>query len=248
MVCGVASALLAGASPGAAQQVGCSLAVSAARGTYDAGYRLSGLYLFAGLDVTGGPVRLWASLPVIRSSSSVDALDPVSGAPGSTESISTGVGDPLVRVDVRLVDDRANALQVSVAASVKPSLVDPAGGLGTGETDVAFGGSLFKAFGRTSVFADALYWKYGDPEGLDYRDAVIYSVGFGRVIGRSRWSSMVSLSGASQGADGGEPPMQINVAALLPAGDRQSLAISGSIGLRGSTGGFSLSTSWRASF
>lgn len=246
--CGVTAALLSGITPARAQEVGVSLAVSGARGTYDAAYHLSGLYLFAGVDVTGGPVRLWASVPFIRSSSSVDTVDPVTGASSASQSTTTGMGDPLVRVDLRLVNDRAHSLQVRAAAAVKPSLVNAASGRGTGKTDVAVGGAVFGGFGRTSVFADALYWKYGDPDGVDFQDAVVYSVGFGRVIGTGRWASMVTLSGASKAMSGGDAPMQLNLAALLAAGRRQSLAISGGVGLRGVTGGVSVSTSWRTTF
>ena len=245
--CSVTAGLLSGIAPASAQEVGVSLAVSGARGTYDAAYRLSGLYLFAGVDVTGGPVRLWASVPFIWNSSSVDTLDPVTGATSSYQS-TTGMGDPLVRVDLRLLNDRAHSLQVRAAAAVKPSLVDATSGRGTGKTDVAVGGSVFRGFGRTSVFADALYWKYGDPDGIDFQDAVVYSVGFGRVIGTGRWTSMVTLSGASKAMTGGDAPMQLNLAALLAAGRRQSLALSGGVGLRGVSGGVSLSTSWRTTF
>jgi hypothetical protein len=244
----VTAALLSGITPASAQEVGVSLAVSGARGTYDAAYRLSGLYLFAGVDITGGPVRLWASVPFIWSSSSVDTVDAVTGATGSYQSASAGMGDPLVRVDLRLVSASAHSLQVRAAAAVKPSLVDAASGRGTGRTDVAFGGSVFKGLGRTSVFADALYWEYGDPDGIDLQDAVIYSVGFGRVIGTGRWASMVTVSGASKAMMGGDAPMQLNLAALLAVGRRQSLAISGGVGLRGVTGGVSVSTSWRTTF
>ena len=246
--CAAAAALLAGAAPAAAQQVGFSLAAAGARGTYDATYRLSGAYLFAGVDVTGGPVKLWVSVPFIRSSSTVDAIDPVTGATVTSKASNSGVGDPLVRLDLRLIDSRTHSLQFRVSSAVKPSIVDASGGLGTGKTDVAVGGSLFKGFGRTSVFVDALYWKYGDPDGIDFQDAVVYSVGFGRVFGTGRWGTMVTVSGASKAIAGGDAPTQLNVAALYSASRRQSLAVSAGVGLTGVTGGVSVSTSWRTSF
>jgi hypothetical protein len=249
LACGIALALMAGAAPARGQEVGVSLAVAGVRGTYDASYRLSGLYLFASVDVTGGPFRLWASVPFIRSSATVDTVDPVTGATTTSETTNSGVGDPLVRVDVRLVNDRDRSLYVRAAAAVKPSLVDASSGLGTGKTDVAVGGSVFKGIGRTSIFADALYWKYGDPDGIDLQDAVVYSVGFGRIIGTGRWSSMVTVSGASKAiVAGSDAPMQLNLAALLSATRRQSLAMTLGIGLRGVTGGVSVSTNWRVAF
>jgi len=246
LTCAIVALLLTPAAQ--AQEFGASLALSAANGTYDGGYRLSGVYLFAGLDAAAGPVRLWASVPFVWSSSSVGTIDPVTGLPGEEQWTSTGFGDPLLRVDLRLVNDVSRGLQVAVAGSVKPALVDPSSGLGTGATDFALGGAVFKQVGRSSVFADVLYWKYGDPEGAVIEDAFSYSVGVGRILGTGRWSSMATLSGMSKGVDGGPAPMQVNLAALRLVGRGQSLAFSGSIGLRGPAGGYSVSTSWRAGF
>lgn len=233
--------------PARAQDAGYSVAVSLAGATYP-GQELSGLCVFNSLDVTSGPVRVWASVPLVRYTTTLEPVDPATNVSGAAKQTSTGMADPLFRVDVRLVNDSARALQVGVAASLKPSLVDPAGGLGTGEIDYGFGGSMFKGFGRTSVFADVLYWKYGDPDGVVFEDAAAYSVGVGRVIGAGRWSSMVSVSGFSRGSSGAAAPVQLTVAVLALAGGRQSVALTASIGLTDSASDFSLATSWRTSF
>jgi hypothetical protein len=245
VACGLLG-LLAGATLAAAQDVGFSVSVSGARADYP-GQRLSGIYVFNSLDVTAGPVRIWASVPLIRQWSTVDVVDPVTGTSAPARETTSGAGDPLVRIDLRLHHDPVRALQVGVAASLKPSITDAAGGLGTGASDVAFGASLFKGLGRTSILADVLYWKYGDPEGLDFEDTLSYSLGVGHVMGRGRWSSMVSLSGFSRGLEGGAAPVQLNVAALALAGRRHSLSIMAGFGLNAGASDLSFGAGWRVS-
>lgn len=246
VACGVALVTLTSAMPGRAQDVGYSVAFSTATATYP-GQHLTGVYIFNSVDLTRGPVRIWVSLPFVRQQSTLE-FDPVTGLPASIDETRSGIGDPLIRVDFRVREGRHDGLQLAVAAAVKPSVVDAAGGLGTGATDYAFGGSVFKGFGRTSVFADVLYWNYGSPDRTAVQHSLAYSLGLGRLLGSGRWSSMVSLSGFSRGINGADPPMQVGLAALVLAGRRQSLAINAGIGLNDSSSDFTFGTSWRTTF
>lgn len=239
---------LSGAAPVAAQELGytASLFVTHAgtpTETYD------NVYVFNTVDLTSGRLRFSLSVPWVRQHLvTEDTISIVDGSliPG-TDTVTTGFGDPLARVDVRVVEDWSRALQVGVVGSVKLPVVDVAGGLGTGETDVGFGISAFKGAGRNSLLIDALYWKYGDPEGVDFEDALSYSVGMARMLGTGRWSTMVSLSGFTSALEGQSPPVQLNVGLLGLVGRRQSLAISAGFGLTDSAGDFSIGTSWRIS-
>lgn len=238
----VGAAVAAGAWPVHAQELGYTASLHVARGTYP-GERVTGVYIFNSVDVTHGRLRVSVSVPFIRQRITFTDLtmDPATSALRDTIS---GFGDPLFRLDVTLLDDRTRGLQVALAGSVKPPLVDIGSGLGTGMTDVAAGGSVFKAAGSTSLFADVLFWKYGDPEGLDFQDTLSYSVGVGRLIGHGRWSALVSLAGFSHGIEGAAAPLQLNIAMLTLLG-RQSFAITAGVGLTDSSGDFSIGTSWR---
>lgn len=229
-----------------AQDIGYTGSVYVARGTYPTD-RVTSVYVFNSVDVTGGPLRVSVSVPFMRQRTTFTGAttDPLTGTPAALEETSTGFGDPLIRVDVRLLDDRPRALQIGIAGSVKPAFVDAASGLGTGAADVAAGGSVFKAAGGTSLFADLLFWKYGDPEDVDFQDTLSYSVGLGRVIGSGRWSAMVSLAGFSHGVDGAAAPLQLNIMVLTLAGRRQSVAVTAGIGLNDSSTDFAIGTSWR---
>jgi len=239
---------LAVATPAAAQEIGYTASFFVSHSgspaeTYD------NVFVFNTVDLTSGRLRFSLSVPWVRQHLvTEDAVNPLDGSlvPG-TDTVTTGFGDPLARVDVRLVEDWSRALQVGVVGSVKLPVVDVESGLGTGEADVGFGVSVFKGAGRNSLLIDALYWKYGDPEGVDFEDALSYSVGVARMVGAGKWSTIVSLGGFTSAIEGQSPPVQLNVGLLGLVGQRQSLAISAGFGLTDSAGDFSIGTSWRIS-
>jgi hypothetical protein len=243
----VGSALvLAGRSPVAAQDIGYTASFFVARATSST-ETFESIYVFNSVDVSHGPLRLTFSVPFVRQHFVADAtIDPFDGSEiPAVDETSTGFGDPLVRVDVALVDDFARALQIGVAASIKPAVVDVEDGLGTGEADFGVGMSAFKAVGRTSLLFDAMYWKYGDPEGVDFENSLSYSMGVARIVGSGRWSPMVSVSGFSSGFAGLPAPVQLNFGVLGLVQRRQSLAVTASFGVTESAGDFSLGVSWR---
>ena len=108
------------------------------------------------------------------------------------------------------------------------------------------GGALATVLAQgRSAFADLVFWRYGDPTGMDYRNSLSYSAGVGRVIGGGRWSAMASLGGFSQGIAGGTGPVQLTLAMLALTGSRQSVAVTAGIGLNDASQGLSVGTSWR---
>jgi len=228
-----------------AQTVAYTGSMYASRGTYPT-ERVDSVYLFNTIDVAGGPVRLAVTVPWMR----VEAASS-GGAADSTElmlpTTSTGIGDPLVRFDLRVVDDRARAFQVGVATALKLPVVDASSGRGTGEVDYAVGATAFKIVRRSSLMADILFWKYGDPAGLDFSDAWSYSIGAAQVLGNGRWSALASISGFSAGIGELAPPLALNVGVITLVGGRQSLAVTASIGLNDGSNDFSVGTSWRVS-
>ena len=226
-----------------AQHVGYTGAISAVRGTYPTA-RVDSSYVFSGVDISGGPVRVAVTIPFmhLETTPSIVVPDGTSPAPATTNS---GFGDPLARFDLLVVNKSERGLQLGVAAAVKMPLIDASTGRGTGEVDYGVGGSAFKIVSRTSLMADLLFWKYGDPEGIDFTDTWSYSVGVAQIIGNGRWSALVSLAGFSSGIDGASPPLALNVALMRLVGHQQSLAVSASIGLNDSSSDFSIGTSWR---
>jgi hypothetical protein len=241
LVVGVGATVLGAASPGGAQTIGYTGTVFVSRSTYET-ERASSVYFFNAVDVTGGRIRLSASVPLIRQE--MTPLDSLADATVSAPWTNAGFGDPLIRLDVQVVDDRRHALQIGVAGSLKPAIVDAADGLGTGVADYAAGVSAFKAMGGTMVLADAMFWKYGDPEGVDFENSLSYSFGVGRTLGTGRWSTIASFAGFSPIGDT-PPPLLLTIGVMRLVGRNQSLAINAGFGLTGSSTDFSIGTSWR---
>ncbi|MEZ5290968.1 MAG: hypothetical protein R2745_07805 [Vicinamibacterales bacterium] len=232
----LALALVAGLAAAApAQTAGYTAAVAGVRGSYPA-ERVDSVYVFHTVDVAGGPVRASLTVPWIRLDST-----PTTDLGATTVS---GFGDPLVRADLTVVD-RPYALQVSVAGAVKVPLVDATTGRGTGEVDVAGGINVLKVVSRTSLMADVLVWKFGDPPDLDFTDAVSYSVGVARMFGGGRWSALSSVSGSTAGIGDLAPPVSLTVGALAVVGRRQSVVGSVSLGLTDGASDVSVGVSWR---
>ena len=228
-----------------AQDIGYTASFYVSHTTYpDATGRDTTVYLFNGVDVTTGPVRSSISVPLVHRRSVLTSTS-VDGAPLESVDTRTRLADPLIRVDVRLLDDRERGVQVGVAGAVKLPTTPVESGLGSGKADVGVGGSLFTVRGRSSAFADLMFWRYGDPADIDYRNSLSYSAGVGRVIAGGRWSAMASLGGFSQGIAGGPGPVQLTLSMLALTGSRQSVAITAGIGLNDASQGFSIGTSWR---
>lgn len=228
-------------APANAQTVGFTGALYGVRGTYPT-ERVNSVYVFTGGDVTVGPVRVMATLPFIRASTTPDAT--VTSTP-LTSTTSTGVGDPLVRVDVRLGDNPPRRVQIGLAGAVKVPIVDAATGRGSGEADYGLGWTTVTTIQRTSLMADVMYWTYGDPEGADFTDTWSYSVGVARVVGGGRSSLMASIGGFSSGVGVAPPPVALTVGLLTLVQRRQSLALTASVGLTDSSSDVSVGASWR---
>ena len=208
-VLGTCGIVVLGSSPAAAQALGFTSSLNGARGTYPM-ERVDSVYVFNGVDIGHDFFHLAVTIPWMRLATTPSGV--VDGAieppPAAT---TTGFGDPLFRCDVRVLDDRSRSLQVGVAASIKPPIVDASSGRGTGEADYAVGFNVFKTINRTSLMTDVLFWKYGDPVAVDFADAWSYSVGAAQILGDGRWSAIASVAGFSAGVAGTPAPLALNV-------------------------------------
>ena len=243
IACAVA---LGGSSVAGAQTLGYTSSLFGSHATYpaDSG-RAASVYWFNTVDIATGRLRASVGVPFVWRRSTFPDLATDPALPAERTETATGLGDPLIRADFTVVNDYARGVQLTLAGSVKLPVASIEDGLGTGETDVGFGGSLFTARGKTSVFADLMFWTYGDPAGVTFEDSLSYSVGLGRILGTGRWSAMTTLGGFSRGLDGGAGPLQLYVTMLALAGRGQSVALTAGIGLNDASSGFTLGTSWR---
>lgn len=156
-----------------------------------------------------------------------------------------GIGDPIGRIDVALSRADAEHPVVSLVGAAKAPLADVNRGFGTGEWDVGAGLSSAVKVASVSVFAEAVYWKLGNPPGASLRNAVVYALSVGRTFPRSRWSVLGTVSGASSFWTGLEAPVQagVGVGYLFESGS--SVFATAAAGLTRTAPAISTGLGWR---
>ena len=169
------------------------------------------------------------------------SMTPSSGMPFS----HLGIGDPVGRVDVALVRTDANHPSLSLVGAVKAPVADVTHGFGTGEWDVGAGLSGAASVGGTSVLADAVYWKLGNPPGASLRNAVAYALSVGRALSGGHWSVLGTVSGSSSLWTGLAAPVQagMGVGYLFESGN--SVFVTTAVGLTRTAPALSTGLGWR---
>jgi len=142
------------------------------------------------LTVHHGKLTLAASLPYVRLDAPANVVTGggILGVPiivpptTSTERrIRSGIGD------LRLTGSYTVStlpVGVSLSAQVKLPTASAAKGIGTGKTDVAVGGELFKRVGRVTPYLDVAYTMPGSPKGYRLNDSVSGQVGAAVQLGK----------------------------------------------------------------
>ncbi len=168
-------------------------------------------------------------------------MTPSSGMPFSR----VGIGDPIGRIDVALLRADAEHPVVSLVGAAKAPLANVNRGFGTGEWDVGAGLSSAVKVANISVFAEAVYWRLGNPPGGSLRNAVAYALSIGRAFPRSRWSVLGTVSGASSLWTGLEAPVQagMGIGYLLESGS--SVFATAAAGLTRTAPAISTGLGWR---
>lgn len=203
-------------------------------------------YNGAGMMVPTGGIAGTAGSATSSSSAMGNSMHGGTMTPASNMPFSqVGIGDPIGRIDVALSQGDTERPLVSFVGAVKAPLADVGRGFGTGQWDVGAGLSGAVRLGGTSVLADALYWKIGNPAGASLRNAVAYALSIGRALPGGSWSVLGTVSGASSLWVGLEAPMQagMGVGYLLESGS--SVFVTGAAGLTRTAPALSTGLGWR---
>lgn len=102
--------------------------------------------------------------------------EPIPG-PGEMTT-NSGLGDIVGSVTVfDVIYSRRLGFALDLTGSVKFPTADETRSLGTGETDFAVRGDLLKFIDRLTLIGSAGYKFRGDPQGIDYKDVLMLSIG-----------------------------------------------------------------------
>lgn len=268
---GVATAALASSEPTWAQRVDYSGSIQYASGDYLFPERSDALFFYNGLGMTVGRVRLSASLPLVYQRTPWIIYTDITGTSGTdvgpggmqdvmgtgTSELSTvdtisyqevGLGDPLLRVDLRLLGESGPMPSVRVTFDVKAPVGDVERGFSSGEWDYAGGVSLAKSVGATLLFADLAYWYLGDMPGVDLKNSYAYGAGVGRTLGDGKLGLLASIFGNTRIQPVGDPPVQVSLGLSYLLDVQRSLLISASAGLTDTAPDISFAFGWSIRF
>lgn len=121
-----------------------------------------------------GPLTLKATVPYLRNSGEVSRTPDGVAIPG-TGGTQEGLGDVVLSAGHALFE--VGSLTVDGVFKLKLPTADADKGLGTGKTDASVQADAIWRAGAVSALASLGWKKYGDPEGLNFRNPVFASVG-----------------------------------------------------------------------
>ena len=261
------------ASPARAQSLSYVGGLQYATGDFIFTQRTWSAYLSNGLSWSAGRLRATANVPVVFQPagwvqySGAGMMVPTGGVAGYAGSSGSGmaggmhggtmspsndmpfshvgIGDPVARIDAAVLRDDADGPVVSFVGSVKAPLADVNRGFGTGEWDVGAGFSGAGNVGGMSVFADAVYWKLGNPPGGSLRNVVAYALSIGRPFASGHWSVLGTLSGATSLWTGLEAPLQAGAGVGYALRSGSGLFATAAVGLTRTAPAISTGLGWR---
>lgn len=186
-----APALAQSTSPRPAKtSVELSTGVEYQQGTYGLHENIDLLSAPTTLTVRHGKLTFAASLPYVRFNAPANVVTgggilgvPIIVPPTTTTERRTrsGIGDLRLTGSYTLSDAPVG---VSLSAQVKLPTASASKGIGTGKTDVAVGGELFKRLGRVTPYLDLAYTMPGSPAGYRLDDSVSGQIGAAVQIGK----------------------------------------------------------------
>lgn len=157
----------------------------------------------------------------------------------------SGFSDPTIAASFTILTDRYHRTIVSLNSQVKIPVASPSKGFGTGAWDAGVGVSVSKGiFYKMMIFANSMYWRLGDMDELELRDAVSYSAGLGLFLNGDSVMFSGSLSGITKIADEFDAPVSLHVRVGVKLNERVYLNGNLSTGLSEASPDFSCGLGW----
>lgn len=252
-----------------ARQLTWTGSVQVASGDYSFGQRTTSVYVATGLTLDASRFSASLSVPYVAQSdawvqSVGGGVVPSGGMHGGAASGAgssgmgmmgtpqsgsghgvIGLGDPIARVALDLVDSRGSPATLRAVLATKVPLAGLASGFGTGQWDFGAGLAAAGVAKGTFLFADATYWALGDPATVNLRDIVSYGFGVGRSAGNGRVGVLGSLIGATSVAAGIPASLQAGGSVNYRTAGGRDILVSTLIGLSRSAPDISLGVGWR---
>jgi hypothetical protein len=177
-------------SPHADTTVEASTGIAFQQGTYGLHTDIELLSSTAALKITHGGFSVAASLPYVRLTAPANVVTGggllglpiiVPPTPSTERRSRDGIGDLRLAAGYTVT---TLPVGFTVSAEVKLPTASAAKGIGTGKTDLAVGGELFKTIGGVTPYLDIAYTMPGQPEGYRLDDSLSGQLGAAVQLGR----------------------------------------------------------------
>lgn len=165
------------------------------------------------------------------------------GDGGRVSQEASGLGDPVLRLDVALPAVLPGGAGWGAFAAAKAPVASD--DLGTGEWDAGVGLSAWRTGLVTDVYAELGYWTLGDPADLELDDAVAWRAYVTRRTANGRWAFAALTRGATEVADGVGSTAEAGVWIGRFLGGPRALGLTATVGLDDAAPDWTLALSWR---
>jgi hypothetical protein len=266
---GVIFMALAAALPVLAGTFTYTGSVQYSQGQYFFDLTTRGVYVFNGFSFSSERFTLSATVPLIYQSTPYLSYSGIGVLPsGGSESSAVnqrrgketvvlpevvdarhyGVGDPTLRLGLRLVKEGPSIPSVEFTAQAKVPVSSLESGFGTGAWDYGVGLALSKRLGRVILFADVSYWALGDLPELGLENPWVYSISAGFPLAGGRSALLVSYFGMTEVIAEVAPPSSLGLGLSFKVGPSSSLMLNGSLGISEASPDFAASIGWSVAF
>lgn len=151
------------------------------------------------------------------------------------------LGDFYLYSSYQLLNEFNNSLDLYITPGIKFPTSSGSSGIGTGKFDYSISASIKRSVESFVLLAEAGFIKFGDPDGIDYKNPFTYGIGLGKIISENGNSVLLYFLSYTTILDNYEPPRQLSLGFNFKLNRTMVLSLIGSKGLSNYSPDFSFS-------
>lgn len=151
------------------------------------------------------------------------------------------LGDFYLYGSYQLFNEINNPIDLYFTPGIKFPTASSSSGIGTGKFDYSLSANVRRSIESFVLLAEAGFIKFGDPDGIDYKDPFTYGVGLGKFISENGNSVLLYFLSYTTILDNYEPPRQLSLGFNFKLNSTVVLSLIGSKGLSNYSPDFSFS-------
>src|SRR5690606_8968765 len=151
------------------------------------------------------------------------------------------LGDLYLYSSYQLFNEVSNPIDLYFTPGIKFPTASASSGIGTGKFDYSISASMRRSIESFVLLAEAGFIKFGDPDGINYKDPFTYGIGLGKFISENGNSVLLYFLSYTNILDNYESPRQLSLGLNFKLNPETTLSFISSKGLSNYSPDFSLS-------